>query len=209
MSQAHDAGNAAEMRRTRIMEAAAAVFAQKGFQRATVREIAAQAGIAPGTIYLYFENKRDLLVAIADHLISQPLDQVLSRGAEMDAQTLMAAILRERMRFARQNRALLKALIPEIWVDAELQDRFFSRIMAPIFASGAGFLRRRIAEGELRPCRVEVVLPAIAGAIIFLAAARALMPAHVLAGISEDEIVEELTRLYMLGLRPDDSEPAE
>ncbi|MCK4472718.1 MAG: helix-turn-helix transcriptional regulator, partial [Anaerolineae bacterium] len=66
-----------ERRRDIILEAAAAVFAERGYQRATMKEVAAHAGIAPGTIYLYFKNKRDLLLAIADHLITQPVDQTL------------------------------------------------------------------------------------------------------------------------------------
>jgi TetR/AcrR family fatty acid metabolism transcriptional regulator len=46
----------------RILEAAAIEFAQKGFFQSTVSQIARQAGVADGTIYLYFKNKDDILV---------------------------------------------------------------------------------------------------------------------------------------------------
>lgn len=45
-----------------ILEAAVKVFAQQGFHQSTVAQIAKEAGVADGTIYLYFKNKNDILV---------------------------------------------------------------------------------------------------------------------------------------------------
>jgi len=45
-----------------ILEAAVKVFARQGFHQATVAQIAKEAGVADGTIYLYFKNKDDILV---------------------------------------------------------------------------------------------------------------------------------------------------
>ncbi|OQY56086.1 MAG: TetR family transcriptional regulator [Desulfobacteraceae bacterium 4572_88] len=46
----------------RILEAAVKVFAKQGFHQSTVSQIAREAGVADGTIYLYFKNKDDILV---------------------------------------------------------------------------------------------------------------------------------------------------
>jgi TetR/AcrR family fatty acid metabolism transcriptional regulator len=46
----------------RILEAAVTVFAQSGFHESTISQIARAAGVADGTIYLYFKNKDDILV---------------------------------------------------------------------------------------------------------------------------------------------------
>jgi TetR/AcrR family transcriptional regulator, fatty acid metabolism regulator protein len=51
-------------KRTRITDAAVAVFAEKGFHAARVSDVAKRAGVADGTIYLYFKNKEDLLLSI-------------------------------------------------------------------------------------------------------------------------------------------------
>ena len=48
----------------RILDSAVKVFAHQGFFKAKVSEIAAEAGVAPGTVYLYFKNKEDLLISI-------------------------------------------------------------------------------------------------------------------------------------------------
>ena len=59
----------------RILEAAIQVFAEQGFFQATVSQIAARAGVADGTIYLYFKNKEDILV----HFFSYKTKQVFDR----------------------------------------------------------------------------------------------------------------------------------
>jgi TetR/AcrR family transcriptional regulator len=193
----------AETRRAQILEAAAAVFAEKGYQRATVREIATRAGVAPGTIYLYFKNKCDLLLVIADQLIGQAWDQTQAQMARVDPEAYIAAVLKNMLHFTRQNRSFLRALSTEIWTDNELQRQFFTQIIGPLFEAAARYLQAHIKEGRVRPCQVEIVTPTIAGSLIVLSIMRALATEDFLADFSEDELVDELTRLYLRGLRPD------
>src|SRR5205085_6444857 len=62
-------------KRTRIMDAAIKVFAERGFHSATVAEIARGAGVADGTIYLYFKGKDDLLLRLFDEKMTELLAQ--------------------------------------------------------------------------------------------------------------------------------------
>src|SRR6202051_2003684 len=55
-----------EDRREQIIDAAMHVFAQKGYSKATNKDIAYEAGITPGLIYYYFESKEALLNAILE-----------------------------------------------------------------------------------------------------------------------------------------------
>ena len=59
----------------RILTAAIQVFAEQGFNQATISQIAKIAGVADGTIYLYFKNKDDILV----HFYTQKAQQVFER----------------------------------------------------------------------------------------------------------------------------------
>lgn len=61
-------------KRTLITDAAIEVFADKGFHQARVSDIAKRAGVADGTIYLYFKNKEDLLLSIFE----QKMDELLA-----------------------------------------------------------------------------------------------------------------------------------
>ena len=62
----------------RILEAAVKVFAEQGFFQSTISQIAKEAGVADGTIYLYFKNKDDILV----QFFSYKTKQVFSRFRE-------------------------------------------------------------------------------------------------------------------------------
>lgn len=58
------AANPTTDKRERILEAAVQVFAQRGFFQARVADIAREAGVADGTIYLYFKSKDDILISL-------------------------------------------------------------------------------------------------------------------------------------------------
>jgi len=73
-----------EERRTQILAAAARVFARKGFERATMSDVAREAGVAAGSIYNYFKKKSDLLVCIP-RLFIPPAVQTLSAEINLPA----------------------------------------------------------------------------------------------------------------------------
>jgi AcrR family transcriptional regulator len=62
-----------EATRRRILRVAASEFARLGFDQANINVIAEQAGIGKGTIYLYFENKRDLFLAMLRRIAQEHL----------------------------------------------------------------------------------------------------------------------------------------
>src|SRR5580700_5902409 len=73
-------------KRERILDAAVRVFARKGFYLTRVSEVAKAAGVADGTIYLYFKSKDDLLVSLFEHRIERLLtymDTELQRVIEL------------------------------------------------------------------------------------------------------------------------------
>jgi AcrR family transcriptional regulator len=68
--------------RERVVEAAAKVFARRGYHRATVDEIASEAGFTIGALYSNFSGKEDLFLAIADRQVEERVAEV---GAIADA----------------------------------------------------------------------------------------------------------------------------
>jgi AcrR family transcriptional regulator len=86
-----------ERTRERIVEAAAKVFARRGYHRATVDEIASEAGFTIGALYSNFTGKEDLFLAIADRQVEQRVAEVgaIADAAEGDAPGDQAA---ERLR---------------------------------------------------------------------------------------------------------------
>ena len=67
-----------------ILEAAIKVFARQGFHQSTVAQIAREAGVADGTIYLYFKNKDDILVQFFSYRTKQVFDRFRAAVNETD-----------------------------------------------------------------------------------------------------------------------------
>lgn len=68
-----------------ILEAAVRVFARQGFYQSTVSQIAKEAGVADGTIYLYFKNKDDILVQFFSYRTKQVFDRFRAEVRKADA----------------------------------------------------------------------------------------------------------------------------
>ncbi len=88
---------------TRILEAAIKVFARRGFFQSTISQIAREAGVADGTIYLYFKNKDDILVQFFTYKTKQVFDRFQDDvgGAENAVEKLRNLIRRHLEEFQR------------------------------------------------------------------------------------------------------------
>ena len=70
----------------RIINAATKIFARKGFFQAKVSDIAREAQVADGTIYLYFDNKDDILISLFEEQMKAVLENMIDQiAAEKDA----------------------------------------------------------------------------------------------------------------------------
>src|SRR5712671_7778262 len=84
-------------RRNQILDAATTVFAEKGFHRATIKDIARAAGIADGTIYTYFSSKTEVLLGILNRLNeSTEREMQFALGSEQDVHAFFKAYVRQR-----------------------------------------------------------------------------------------------------------------
>jgi TetR/AcrR family fatty acid metabolism transcriptional regulator len=66
-------------KREKIIHSAIYIFAEKGFHEAKISEIAENAGVADGTIYLYFKNKTDILLAIFEEEVAKIITKINQR----------------------------------------------------------------------------------------------------------------------------------
>ena len=67
-----------------IIDAAIQVFAEKGFYLAKVADVARRAGVADGTIYLYFKNKDDILISLFEIKMEEILNRWVAEGWRYD-----------------------------------------------------------------------------------------------------------------------------
>jgi TetR/AcrR family fatty acid metabolism transcriptional regulator len=74
-------------KRERILRAAIRIFSQKGYFNSKISEIARQAGVADGTIYLYFKNKDDLLISLFEEKMGEVVADIRARVSDGSARS--------------------------------------------------------------------------------------------------------------------------
>lgn len=107
-------------KRGRIIDAAIKVFAERGFHTATVAEIARAAGVADGTIYLYFKGKDDLLLRLFDEKMTELLAEARREiGRETSAPARLARFIQLHLSLVERNPDLAAVLIVELRQSAQ------------------------------------------------------------------------------------------
>ncbi|MFO0576592.1 MAG: helix-turn-helix domain-containing protein [Polyangia bacterium] len=181
-----------DARRGQILDAATHVFADKGFHAATVRDIARAAGLADGTLYLYFQSKADLLLGILARLNEserRALDLAAlaglappgpgSEGGERGEggggfRSFLTGYIRHRLTVLDENLRAFQAVLPDILRSPELRERYLREVIEPTFRLGEPVLEELIARGALQPVDVQLALRAIPGLILGLLILRML-----------------------------------
>ena len=166
----------------RILEASAALFAEKGFHRTTTREIAEKAEVSEGTLYNYFKNKDDILMGIMTRLSqNRGWEDTLPRTLSEDVQETLHTILEQRNQFILENKSMLHAVYSEMMVKPELQKRYYKEMLLPMITAIQDNVQERIDQGDMR-----VVDAAISSRLLV-----ALMNGIFLLSILGDDVVNE------------------
>jgi TetR/AcrR family transcriptional regulator, fatty acid metabolism regulator protein len=139
-------------KRRRILDAAVKVFARKGYFGARVSDIARRAGVADGTVYLYFHNKEDVLACLFEDVMSEHIAQ----GREELRRQPSGA---ERLRIVAEHHLKLLGSNPDLAVVFQVELRQSTKFMERFTASSFqdylklidGIIEESQREGSLRP----------------------------------------------------------
>ena len=134
-----------QVTRRRLLDAAAKVFAKRGYRRASVEEISSEAGYTIGALYSNFAGKEEVLLALLEQQVARIAERIVTaaRAADDPVDKLRAAA-REWMTFLDDEPELYALMIEfwTIWVrDDDLRPRHAAR-----FAAVRGFIGRLIQE---------------------------------------------------------------
>lgn len=178
----------------RILDAATAVFARKGYHGAGVEDIIAAAGTSKGAFYHYFESKQAIFLSLMDTLagtIEQGVEAAIA--SERGAMAKVEAALRLVVETAAQQRDLAKILL----VEAVGLGPAFEEKRLQIHRRFAGLIQRHldraVAEGSIPPLDTELAARAWFGAL------NEIIAQWLLSG--EDGLTHRLPALRALLLR--------
>ena len=188
-----------DARRNQILDAATQVFAKKGFHGATIRQIAQQAGIADGTIYIYFQNKPDLLLGILNRLNETERRATdLRQGLTGDFRGFFVRYVRHRLTVMEENLRAFQAVLPDILANAELRERYLREVIEPSFKLAEPVMQAWIATAVIRPGNVALMLRAVSGMFLGMLVLRMMGDTTVEKMWSE--LPEFLTGIFFDGL---------
>ncbi|PYQ02184.1 MAG: TetR family transcriptional regulator [Acidobacteria bacterium] len=138
-------------KRSRILQAAVKVFARRGYFAARVADVARRAGVADGTIYLYFRNKEDILVSLFDEVMSEHLEgkrREVEPGS--DAPARLRAVAERHLGLLGRNRDLAVVFQVELRQSTKFMERFTASWLQDYFALIAEIIEQGQREGTLR-----------------------------------------------------------
>ena len=134
-----------EETRSRILEAALSVFRERGFERSTMREIAAEAQVAVGAAYYYFESKEAIVMAFYERAQGEmhpAIETALDTAKTLEAR--LRVIISTKFEYFAPNRKLLAALTSHTDPDHPLSP--FSTENAPIREQDIASFERAVTE---------------------------------------------------------------
>jgi TetR/AcrR family fatty acid metabolism transcriptional regulator len=151
-------------KRVLILRAAIREFAKRGFFGTQVADVARSAGVAAGTVYLYFRNKDDLLVSIFEQVMAETISEgraLLDRLTEpIDRLRALARLHLERLGRDRDLAIVFQ-------VELRQSTKFMERCSTSLLRDYLGLIRDTIAQGQARGGFRADVSPTIAAKMLF------------------------------------------
>lgn len=155
-----------QKRRASILEAAAAVFSEKGFHAATMEEIATRAGIGKSTVYEYFESKEDLFQEMFRAGIDNYLAAMRGRLKQpCSVRDVLTAVAVAHFKFIMEHGDLARIFSDERWLPSSRMRKWLQRLRERKIAMVAELIRQGMDEGEFCPVDTRLAAEVFLGAL--------------------------------------------
>ena len=194
-----------EQRRTQVLEYAQRIFARKGFHDTNVADIIAEAGIARGTFYLYFENKRELFETLLDQALGDIETRILRvrRGpGQPPAIAQVRANLQRVFEYMLAHSELLDILLHHASGFDPVLDEKLAQFSARLTADIERALSLGVDMGLVRPGNLSVAALCILGAVreVIASAVRTSPGNEPRRAPAVDELVESVLAVGLRGV---------
>ena len=192
------AGSPADDTRQRILQAAAQVFAEKGYARATTRALAAAAGVNEVTLFRHFGNKQNLFAAVIERFggpaVTAAMEGQLTGDCAQDLRTIGTRLLSLLLERGDAMRLMLceASHFPEVQEVMVQNPRQIRRMLA-------AYITRQIERGKLRPLHPEATAQAFAGMLFAYAVARGMLDDSIEPELGTEELVAQFVDIFMNG----------
>ncbi|NMG08299.1 TetR/AcrR family transcriptional regulator [Brasilonema sp. UFV-L1] len=149
--------------RSRIQDAARRLFASQGFDATTTRDLAQAAGVAEGTLFRHFSNKKAILIEVATQGWVEILTDLLTELSEMGSYKAVAQVMRRRMWNMHKNADLMRVCFMEAQFHPDLRDRVQSEVITKMTDVAEAFFQTAMDKGIYRRMDAKLVAKVFLG----------------------------------------------
>lgn len=149
--------------RTRILESAQKLFASQGFDGTTTRDLAQAAGVAEGTLFRHFPNKKSILVEVATTGWVDILTDLLTELSEMGSYKAIAQVMRRRMWNLHKNVDMMRVCFMEVQFHPDLRDRIQEEVIDKMTDVAEAFFQTAMDKGIYRQTDAKLVAKVFLG----------------------------------------------
>jgi len=142
---------------TKILKAALHLFAQRGYSGTTTKDLAQSAGVAEGTLFRHFENKKAILVAVASQGWVEILTDLLTELSEMGSYKAIGQVMQRRMLNLRKNSDLMRVCFMEAQFHPELREQIQTEVIGKMIDVAEAFFQTAMDRGVYRPMNPRMV----------------------------------------------------
>src|SRR5437764_10263335 len=162
----------ARERRAQLLDAALALFAERGFERATIKDLSEAAGVAQGLVYHYFRSKDELLFAVLERQSFLPeLRRLLAVPPDGPASEVLQEVAGDFAALLAEREPLMRIVARESQTNPRVV-AVLQRVIEEAVALLAGYLDARIRAGGLRPHDPRVTARALLYLVVMLCLTR-------------------------------------
>lgn len=180
-------------RRNQLLDVARKLFAEKGLENTTIKDIADEAGVAQGLLYHYFRSKDEVFWAIIARDNPFPvMSEVLASAGERPAREVLVQAGLRAYTLLTERSELFRIVIREFTTRPEMQQGF-KVVQSIAIGLLTRYLEARITAGELRPHNPDITARMLMGSVF----------AGYLLGMPAELYVTEVVDVMMSGIAAD------
>lgn len=189
-------------RRESILDVAIEVFGSKGFDGATVEDIAQTAGIGKGTIYLYFKSKEEIFNAIVAERTDLPTMARLIATADDSLEVELTQIAQSYLQFTNAHQSVVRLVLTDSQRFPEHAEKVYTGIVLKGNKLLAHFLSAQIKAGRIRKLDNPLITArAFIGMLMMYTLTQEMLGGKRFTSIKSEAWIKEVVRLFLDGVR--------
>jgi AcrR family transcriptional regulator len=152
--------------REKILKVAQKLFARNGYDGTTTKELAEKAGIAEGTLFRHFTNKKAILVEVATQGWVDLLTDLLTELSEMASYEAISHVMYKRMLRLGDNYDMMRVCFMEVQLHQDLRERIQSDVVEKMTDVAEAFFQTAMERGVYRKMNPRVIAQVFLGMFV-------------------------------------------